>query len=889
MSSTTASPSSPAGALARWKGRRQIERSSSRVGLWLLALGLLVFFELHVGGFITSSNLVQILQNVAPTLIAAIPAARLLITGNVDLSIAGGYAFMAVTLGQIMHHTPSPWLAVAIALALGGLLGLVNGLLVRWLKISPIIVTLALGTVYTSFAYLTTDGNPVYNLPESFPNWAQTKFIGVPMTVWVALVVFGLGSFHLSRTVSGLHSYAIGGSALAARFSGVRVDRHVLLLYVYMGVSVALLAAVTTGAIGSASPTNGVGFEIDVLTAVILGGVAFNGGAGRWSGVFIGVVVIGILQAGFVFEGLNSYYQLLAKGALLLFALGADQVVAQRRSRARVPGAAATAAVSAELVEDTPVLDRAPVSPGLQATHLAKSYGAIAAVRDVTFNAPRGEVTCLLGDNGAGKSTVIKMLSGVIQQDTGTITLEGEPVSFHEPAAAQQAGVHTVYQELALCTNLGAALNLVLGDEPRVKGFEWLDLLDRAESERRAKERMSALGVTLTDYFRPTGEMSGGQRQSVAISRVNVDDAKVVILDEPDRRPRRQADRQRAAPRPPARRQGRRGRDDHPRHRLGHAGRRPRRRPQPRPGHLRRRHHRGLGRPPHPPDGRLHREQRRRRGHPAGPGPHQLAATARTPLAPDVVALLDELNARAAPVGDDIPPEEQRAAFREFIAYLHPDPPQPFDGTITDHVVSHNDLDVPVRTYLPDRIHRRGRRRLLPRRRLGARRPRHLRPVRPVPRRRGRRQGRLGRLPARPRAPLPRRLRRLPRRCRARRPDRASPRWLALCGDSAGGNLAACVTGWAVDHGTRIDAQLLIYPVCDRTMSTPSYAEFADGYLLTRQGMEYFWRRTPAASTTTTPASSPARRSPSPTGHRPSSPPPATTPWPTRAARSHGS
>jgi ribose/xylose/arabinose/galactoside ABC-type transport system permease subunit/ABC-type branched-subunit amino acid transport system ATPase component len=531
MSPTTASPSSLAGALERWKGRRQIERSSSRIGLWLLALGLLVFFEVHVGGFVTSSNLVQILQNVAPTLIAAIPAARLLITGNVDLSIAGGYAFLAVTLGQIMHHTPSPWLAVLIALALGGVLGLVNGLLVRWLKISPIIVTLALGTVYTAVAYLTTNGNPVYDLPASFPNWAQTTFVGVPMTVWTAVLVFGLGAFHLSRTVSGLHSYAIGGSALAARFSGVRVDRHVLVLYVYMGVSVALLAAVTTGAIGSASPTNGVGFEIDVLTAVILGGVAFNGGAGRWSGVFIGVVVIGILQAGFVFEGLNSYYQLLAKGALLLFALGADQVVAQRRGRARVPGAAA--AVAAELVEETPVLDRAPVRPGLQATNLAKSYGAIAAVRDVSFNASRGEVTCLLGDNGAGKSTVIKMLSGVIQQDSGSITLEGEPVSFPEPAAAQQTGVHTVYQELALCTNLGAALNLVLGDEPRLKGFEWLDLLDRAESERRAKERMSALGVTLTDYFRPTGEMSGGQRQSVAISRVNVDDAKVVILDEP--------------------------------------------------------------------------------------------------------------------------------------------------------------------------------------------------------------------------------------------------------------------------------------------------------------------------------------------------------------------
>jgi len=533
--STATDPSVLSTATARWKGRRQIERSSSRAGLWALAIILTLFFQLHVGGFMTSSNFIQILQSVAPTLIAAIPAARLLITGNVDLSIAGGYALLGVILGMLLKATPSPWIAVVLILGVGALLGLVNGLLVRWLKISPIIVTLALGTVYTAFAYISTGGNPVYDLPPDFNNFANTMFIGIPMTVWAALIVFGLGSFHLSQTVSGLHSYAIGGSLQAARFSGVRADRHVLLLYVYMGTSVAFLSAVTTGAIGSATPTTGVGFELDVLTAVILGGVAFNGGAGRWSGVFIGVLVIGILQAGFVFEGLNSYYQLLAKGGLLLLALSADQIVSARRARARAPGAiSAGAAASAEPPQSSDEVSApSSVSEGLDCQNLAKSFGAISAVRDVSFSAKRGQVTCLLGDNGAGKSTVIKMLSGVLQPNSGVISLEGEPTTFSEPAAAQKAGVHTVYQELALCTNLGAALNLVLGDEPRRRGLEWLDVLDREEAERRAQIRLSALGISLTDYFRPTGEMSGGQRQSVAIARVVVDDARVVILDEP--------------------------------------------------------------------------------------------------------------------------------------------------------------------------------------------------------------------------------------------------------------------------------------------------------------------------------------------------------------------
>ncbi|MEJ7650728.1 MAG: ATP-binding cassette domain-containing protein [Nakamurella sp.] len=518
--------------LDRWQNRRQIERSSSRTGLWLLAIAMVIFFQLHVGDFVTSSNLVQIAQNLAPTLIAAIPAARLLITGNVDLSIAGSYAMLGVLGGWLVNTTQSPILAILLTLAVGALVGAVNGVLVRALAISPIIVTLALGTVYTAIALITTGGNALYDFPAGFSDLGVIFLAGIPLTVIVAFVVFGLGAVHLSRTVSGLRSYAIGGSIEATKLSGIRVDRHVLMLYVYMGVSVALLSLVVNATIGSASPTNGVGFEIDILTAVILGGVAFNGGAGRWSGILIGVVALGILQAGFVFEGLNSYYQLLAKGALLLGALGADQIVATRRRRVGP-------ARSAQVTDEPPLTaarrrsDTEPSAGSLVCNGLTKSYGAVRAVNDVGFTARRGQVTCLLGDNGAGKSTLIKMLSGVIRPDSGTITIDERPWEFDQPADARAAGIHTVYQDLALCTNLGASLNLVLGDEPRRPGLKWLDWLDRAAAEKTARQRLSALGIDLTDYFRPIREMSGGQRQCVAIARVNVGCASVVILDEP--------------------------------------------------------------------------------------------------------------------------------------------------------------------------------------------------------------------------------------------------------------------------------------------------------------------------------------------------------------------
>lgn len=524
----------PRTAIARWRGRRQIERSSSRVGLAVLALGLLVFFELHVGDFVTSGNFLQIATSLAPTLIAAVPAARLVIAGNVDLSIAGGYGLMGVVCAKILSNTESPVLAVVGTVLAGAAMGALNGILVRRLMISPIIVTLALGSVYFASGLLFTNGEPLGNFPSSFTDLALTKVFGISVPVLVALVVFLAGAFALTRTVAGMHSYAIGGSADAARLSGIKVDRHVLMLYVYMGASVGLLAVITNINVASASPNNGVGFEISVLTAVILGGVAFQGGAGRPSGIFIGVATIGILQAGFVYEGLNNYWQQLAQGLLLLTALAADQVASAWRQRSR--GATErTVAEEPAAPTEQPAAQHgrgttpAPgVVPMLQATGLTKSYGPVMAVRDISLTAHAGQVTCLLGDNGAGKSTLIKMLSGVLGPDSGIITLQGEQQEFTGPADARAAGVETVYQELALCTNLGAALNLVLGTEPRRFG-----LLDLRAAERIARDRLAALGTTLDDHFRPVGELSGGQRQSVAIARVVVDQVKVVVLDEP--------------------------------------------------------------------------------------------------------------------------------------------------------------------------------------------------------------------------------------------------------------------------------------------------------------------------------------------------------------------
>ncbi len=176
------------------------------------------------------------------------------------------------------------------------------------------------------------------------------------------------------------------------------------------------------------------------------------------------------------------------------------------------------------------------VAPVLSATGLTKSYGRVEALRGTDFDLLPGEVLAVIGDNGAGKSTLIKCLSGATVPDTGTLLLDGEPIHFRDPGAAQSAGIETVYQTLAVTPALDIASNLFLGREIRKKGplGTLLRLLDSAEMRRQAEEHVKRLGIaTLQDLTQPVETLSGGQRQAVAVARAAAFGSKVVILDEP--------------------------------------------------------------------------------------------------------------------------------------------------------------------------------------------------------------------------------------------------------------------------------------------------------------------------------------------------------------------
>ncbi|MDP3898167.1 MAG: ATP-binding cassette domain-containing protein [Mesorhizobium sp.] len=176
------------------------------------------------------------------------------------------------------------------------------------------------------------------------------------------------------------------------------------------------------------------------------------------------------------------------------------------------------------------------LEPLLTARGLVKRYGRVTALDQADFDLYPGEILAVIGDNGAGKSSLIKAISGAVTPDEGEIRLEGKTIQFRSPMEARAAGIETVYQNLALSPALSIADNMFLGREIRKKGFmgDWMRMLDRPAMEKRAREKLTELGLmTIQNIGQAVETLSGGQRQGVAVARAAAFGSKVIIMDEP--------------------------------------------------------------------------------------------------------------------------------------------------------------------------------------------------------------------------------------------------------------------------------------------------------------------------------------------------------------------
>ena len=523
-------------------GTRPPGEASGRIGLALVAIGLVAIFSILNASFFTIGNFITIGVNSTSILIAVLGASALLIAGYVDLSIGSMMALIGIIVAKVAVGTQDAILAIATGLGLGFILGLINGILVRKLSISPLIVTLAMLALYSGLAYVVSSV-AVYGFPTMLLELGRGKILAVQYTVIIAVAVFVVGAFILTRTVTGLRIYAIGGDPRAAELCGVPVAPTVVGLYAINGLLIGLVAVLVAGRLGSITPTIGAGFELDVLTAAILGGVAFAGGSGRPIGIAIGVATIGVLNAGLIFMGLQSWWQSVAVGCMLLLALVADQVAVGRRATRAHDAQPSFTALDGSSPPGPSNLglrgaahadgSHAQITPAFSVIGAKKSYGALTALEEASFTVGKGEVVCLLGDNGAGKSTLVKIISGATRPDAGSMMLEGKPVHFQSPQDARAAGLETVYQDLALCSNLSVTHNMMLGREHTRRWLGFIPVRDDQRAATECRKKLAALGVTLRDDNVLVRSLSGGQRQSVAIARSLAEQVKLICLDEP--------------------------------------------------------------------------------------------------------------------------------------------------------------------------------------------------------------------------------------------------------------------------------------------------------------------------------------------------------------------
>ncbi|WP_209066562.1 ABC transporter permease [Arthrobacter pigmenti] len=283
---------------------------------------LVIGFSLLTPNFLDPNNLFNISRQVATLGIVAVGFAFILITGGIDLSVGYQISLNIVVCGLLMSQYGLPWyIAIVAVLVLGTTIGLINGLIITLTGVAPLIVTLAMMTILNGVSYLLSDGLPIFGFPTEFSFLGQGALAGVPVSLIVMILVWAAGIFLLNKTYIGRYFYAIGNNVEAARLSGVNTSRTLIFVYALGGFFTAIGAVLLLSRLNSAQSSTGAGFEFDVLTACVLGGVSVMGGRGHLFGAFVGVLIVGVLDNGLVLMNVSEYVQLVLKGAILLIAV----------------------------------------------------------------------------------------------------------------------------------------------------------------------------------------------------------------------------------------------------------------------------------------------------------------------------------------------------------------------------------------------------------------------------------------------------------------------------------------------------------------------------------------------------------------------------------------
>ena len=294
------------------------------------------FLSLRIEDGHLYGSLIDILRNGAPTMLVALGMTLVIASRGIDLSVGAVLALAGAVAAQLLksgltlaalgvHLQFTVSGAILAALATGAVLGLANGLVVTRLLLPPFVATLAMMSVARGLSLLYTGGFPITGLGTTFGFIGTGTWLGVPVPVWIVGVLSVATLVWCHRTPFGRHLYAVGGSERAARLTGLNVNGIKVVVYVAGGVLSALAGVMVTARLDSAQPNAGIGYELDAIAAVVIGGTSLSGGRGTVAGTVVGCLIIGVLNNGLTLLNVSPFWQQIVKGLVIIVAVALDR------------------------------------------------------------------------------------------------------------------------------------------------------------------------------------------------------------------------------------------------------------------------------------------------------------------------------------------------------------------------------------------------------------------------------------------------------------------------------------------------------------------------------------------------------------------------------------
>ncbi len=311
------------------------ENYLKRFSTVIILVILIIVFSVFTDSFFTAKNFINILRQIAVLGILSAGMTFVIISGGMDLTVGSLLGLTGVICAKLLvEYQMNSAAAILITLAILVGVGTCTGLLIVKLDVPAIVITLGMMTVTRGLAFIISGGLPIYKIPEDVVFFGQGYIGAIPVPVITMAVIVVVAAFVLSKTYWGRYIYAIGGNEEATRLAGVPMDKIKVALYSISGLLAGIAGVTLMARVSSGAPNSGTGMEMDVVTAVVIGGVSINGGKGTIVGAFIGAVIIGVLSNGLTIMNIGEYYQQVVKGGVLILAVAFDALSNKERIKA---------------------------------------------------------------------------------------------------------------------------------------------------------------------------------------------------------------------------------------------------------------------------------------------------------------------------------------------------------------------------------------------------------------------------------------------------------------------------------------------------------------------------------------------------------------------------